>query len=189
MLFFLDNYLSRANVVVGGRVIRGLNENYGRELLELHTVGVDAGYTQDHVIDAARCFTGWGIDNLSQSGSFVSRPAQHDRGAKSVFGLSVPAGGGRDDAEKLLDYLAGHPQTARFIAGKLAQRFVSDDPPARVVDRAADAFLSSGGDIPTVMRAILGSAEFWAEAFGPGKPKSPLEFVASAPRAPDAQAS
>src|SRR5262249_33261138 len=80
---------------VGGRVIRGLNENYGRELLELHTVGVDAGYTQGHVIDAARCFTGWGIDNLSTSGSFVYRPAQHDTGAQSVFGLPVPAGGGR----------------------------------------------------------------------------------------------
>jgi uncharacterized protein (DUF1800 family) len=189
MLYFLDNYLSRANVTVGGRLIRGLNENYGRELLELHTVGVDAGYTQDHVIDAARCFTGWGVDNLSTSGRFAYRPAVHDTGAKSVFGLNLPAGGGKDDAEKLLDYLASHPKTATFIARKLAQRFVSDDPPARVIDRAAEAFQSTGGDIREVMRAILGSADFWAEAFGSGKPKTPLEFVASALRGADAQVS
>jgi uncharacterized protein (DUF1800 family) len=189
MLFFLDNYLSRATVTVGGRVVRGLNENYGRELLELHTVGVDAGYTQDHVIDAARCFTGWGIDNLSTSGRFVYRSQAHDPGAKSVFGLNLPAGGGKDDGDKLLDYLASHPQTGAFIAKKLAQRFVADDPPARVVERAAAAFQASGGDIREVMRAILGSAEFWAEAFGAGKPRTPLEFTASALRAADAQVS
>jgi uncharacterized protein (DUF1800 family) len=187
MLFFLDNYLSRATVTVNGRVNRGLNENYGRELLELHTVGVDAGYTQEHVVDAARCFTGWGIDNLGTSGRFAYRPQLHDTGAKSVFGLALPAGGGKDDADKLLDYLAAHPATARFIARKLAQRLVSDDPPERVVSRAADAFLAGGGDIRSVVRAILGSSEFWAEAFGAGKPKTPLEFVASALRAVDAQ--
>ena len=189
MLYFLDNYLSRATVTVGGRVVRGLNENYGRELMELHTVGVDAGYTQDHVIDAARCFTGWGIDNLSTSGRFVYRAQAHDPGAKSVFGLNLPAGGGKDDGDKLLDYLASHPQTASFIAKKLAQRFVSDDPPPRVVDRAAAAFTATGGDIREVVRAILGSAEFWAEGFGSGKPKTPIEFVASALRAADAQVS
>ena len=187
MLFFLDNYLSRATVTVNGRVNRGLNENYGRELLELHTVGVDAGYTQEHVVDAARCFTGWGIDNLGTSGRFAYRPQLHDTGAKSVFGLALPAGGGKDDADKLLDYLAAHPATARFIARKLAQRLVSDDPPERVVSRAADAFLASDGDIRSVVRAILGSSEFWAEAFGAGKPKTPLEFVASALRATGAE--
>ena len=187
MLYFLDNYLSRATITVNGRVIRGLNENYGRELLELHTVGVDAGYTQDHVIDAARCFTGWGIDNLGTSGRFAYRQSVHDTGAKSVFGLNLPAGGGKDDADKLLDFLASHPKTAAFIAKRLAQRFVADDPPPRVVDRAADAFMATGGDIREVMRAILGSSEFWAEAFGTGKPKTPLEFVASAVRAVDGQ--
>jgi uncharacterized protein (DUF1800 family) len=187
MLYFLDNYLSRAAVTIGGRTVRGINENYGRELMELHTVGVDAGYTQDHVVDAARCFTGWGIDNLSTSGRFAYRPAVHDTGAKSVLGLNLPAGGGKDDGDKLLDYLASHPQTATFIARKLAQRLVSDDPPPRVVDRAAAAFQSSGGDIREVVRAILGSAEFWAEAFGVGKPKTPLELVASGLRAADAQ--
>jgi uncharacterized protein (DUF1800 family) len=187
MLYFLDNYLSRATVTTNGRVIRGLNENYGRELLELHTVGVDAGYTQDHVIDAARCFTGWGIDNLGTSGRFVYRSQVHDTGAKSVFGLDLPAGGGKDDGDKLLDYLASHPRTAAFIARKLAQRFVADDPPARVVDRAADTFLATGGDIRAVVRAILGSSELWAEAFGAGKPKTPFEFVASAIRAVDGQ--
>jgi uncharacterized protein (DUF1800 family) len=189
MLYFLDNYLSRATVTVGGRVIRGLNENYGRELMELHTVGVDAGYTQDHVIDAARCFTGWGIDNLQTSGRFAYRQALHDTGAKSVFGLNLPAGGGKDDGDKLLDYLASHPRTASFIAKKLAQRLVADDPPSRVVDQAAAAFQSTGGDIREVVRAILGSAEFWAEAFGAGKPKTPFEFVTSALRAADAQVS
>lgn len=187
MLYFLDNYLSRANVSVNGRMARGLNENYGRELLELHTVGVDAGYTQEDVVDAARCFTGWGIDDLRTGGRFQYRPQLHDTGAKSVFGLELPARGGQDDGEKLLDHLASHPRTALFIARKLAQRFVADDPPPRVVERAADVFLATGGDIRAVMRAIVGSAEFWAEAFGPGKPKTPLEYVASALRAVDAQ--
>jgi len=187
MLYFLDNYLSRATVTVNGRLLRGLNENYGRELLELHTVGVDAGYTQEHVVDAARCFTGWGIDNVGTGGRFVYRPALHDTGAKSVFGLNLPAGGGRDDGDKLLDYLSLHPQTALFISRKLAQRFVADDPPPRVVDRAAATFLATGGDIRAVVRAILGSAELWAEAFGAGKPKTPFELVASALRAVDAQ--
>ena len=189
MLFFLDNYLSRGAATANGRVVRGLNENYGRELLELHTVGVDAGYTQEHVVDAARCFTGWGIDNLGTSGRFAYRQQSHDTGPKSVFGLDISAGGGKDDGDKLIDYLASHPKTALFVARRLAQRFVSDDPPPRVVARAAGAFLSSGGDIREVMRAILGSAEFWAEAFGAGKPKTPLEFVASALRAVDAQVS
>src|SRR5437867_7446441 len=158
MLSYLDNYLNTVARSVGGRVVGGINENYGRELMELHTVGVDAGYTQADVVDAARCFTGWGIDSLRVGGNFVFRPGSHDQGAKSVFGLTLAAGGARDDGDKLLDYLASHPKTAAFIAKKLAQRFVSDDPPARVVDRAAAAFESSGGDIREVMRAILGSA-------------------------------
>ena len=189
MLYFLDNYLSRASTVVNGRIVQGLNENYGRELMELHTIGVDAGYTQEHVFDAARCFTGWGIDNLSTSGRFVYRPQFHDRDAKSVFGLGVPAGGGKDDGDKLLDYLAAHPGAAHFISKKLAERFVSDDPPVRVVESAAATFQATGGDIRAVVRTILSSAEFWAEAFGSGKPKTPLEFVASSLRAVDAQVS
>jgi uncharacterized protein (DUF1800 family) len=187
MVYYLDNYLSTVSRVDPrtGRLIQGLNENYGRELMELHTVGVDAGYTQDHVFDSARCFTGWGLDQ--RTGAFVYRSQNHDTGAKQVFGLSVPAGGQREDGERLLDHLASHPATARHVSWQLAQRFVADDPPERVVNRAAGVFLDSGGDIAEVMKALLGTAEFWAEAFGTGKPKSPWEFVISALRAVDAQ--
>ena len=187
MLFYLDNYLSTVSRIDPrtGRLLQGLNENYGRELMELHTIGVDAGYTQEHVFDAARCFTGWTIDQ--RQGVFVYRPQNHDTGAKTVFGLNVPAGGGKEDGDKLLDHLAEHPSTARFVSRKLLQRFVADDPPPRLVERTAATFLSTGGDIAAVMRTIVGSTEFWAEAFGAGKPRTPLEFVAGALRAVDAQ--
>jgi uncharacterized protein (DUF1800 family) len=187
MLFYLDNYLNNANRTVGGRTILGINENYGRELLELHTVGVDAGYTQSDVIDAARCFTGIGIDNLLVGGNMVFRAQNHDRGAKSVFGLNIPAGGLQDDADRLLDYLAEHPATARFISWRLVQRFVADDPPASLVAKCAETFSRTGGQIREVMRTLFGSTEFWAEAFGPGKHKTPFEFTVSALRAVDAQ--
>jgi uncharacterized protein (DUF1800 family) len=185
MLAYLDNYLSTVVRVVGGRQVGGLNENYGRELLELHTVGVDAGYTQDDVVAAARAFTGWTIDGLRSGGHFVYRPANHDAAAKSVFGLSLPSGGGQDDGERLLDYLASHPQTAAFISRKLAQRFVADDPPASLVQKMANVFVASDGDLSRVTEAMVGSAEFWAPAFGgsPGKTRSPVEFTFSALRA------
>jgi hypothetical protein len=187
MLFFLDNYTNRADVTQGGRVIPGINENYGRELLELHTVGVDAGYSQNDVREAARAFTGWGIDNVQNAGNFVFRAAQHDRGAKSIFGLELAAGGGKEDGDRLLDYLSTHPATARFISWKMAQRFVADDPPARVVDRMAATFLSTGGDLREVTKTMIGSAEFWAEAFGAGKVKTPFDYVVSAVRAVEGQ--
>jgi len=185
MLFYLDNYLSTVSRVVSGRLIQGLNENYGRELLELHTVGVDAGYTQQHVFDAARCFTGWGIDNQGSSGQFLYRSQNHDTTAKSVFGLSVPAGGQKTDGDRLLDYLALHPATAHFVSRKLAQRFVSDDPPQTLIEKMADTWRSSDGDITEVLLRMFGSTEFWAEEFagGQGKPKTPFEFVVSAVRA------
>ncbi len=113
---------------------------------------MDAGYTQDDVREAARVFTGWGIDNVRNAGNFVFRANQHDRGAKQVFGLDVPAGGGKEEGDRLLDYLSTHPATARFISWRLAQRFVADDPPARLVDRMASTFLSTGGDLREVMR-------------------------------------
>jgi len=116
MLYYLDNYLSTAEVTVGGRRRGGLNENYGRELLELHTLGNDAGYNQQDVVDAARCFTGWGIENPRRSGAFVFRAPLHDSGAKNVYGLSLPAGGGKDDGDRLLDHLASRPATARRVA-------------------------------------------------------------------------
>lgn len=184
MLYYLDNYLSQAGRTVNGVLVSGLNENYGREILELHTVGVDAGYTQADVYDAARAFTGWGIDNLGRGGNFLYTPARHDTGSKSIFGLQLAAGGGKDDGDRLIRYLATHPSTARFISTKLARRFVADQPPASLVDRMSEAWLSSGGDIREVMRAMIGSSEFWAEAFSPtGKPKTPFEYVVSSIRA------
>jgi len=184
MLFYLDNYLSNAGRTVNGVLISGLNENYGREILELHTVGVDAGYTQTDVYEAARAFTGWGIDNLARGGNFLYSPARHDNGSKSIFGLQLAAGGGKDDGDRLIKYLATHPGTARFVSTKLARRFASDDPPAALVDRMTEAWLATDGDIKEVMRAMIGSPEFWAEAFSPtGKPKTPFEYVVSSIRA------
>jgi len=188
MVYYLDNYLNTvARSAGGGRIVGGINENYGRELMELHTVGVDAGYSQADVVDAARCFTGWGIDNLRASGQFVYRAGNHDTGAKSVFGLALPAGGGKEDGERLLDHLARHSATARFVSRKLAQRLVADEPAASIVDRAAQTFLATDGDIAEVVKAIVGSTEFWAEVFLPAKPKTPVELAFSALRAADAE--
>ena len=184
MLFYLDNYLSQAGRTVNGVLVSGLNENYGREVLELHTLGVDAGYTQADVYQTARVFTGWGIDNIGRGGNFLYSSARHDAGAKSVFGLQLSAGGGKDDGDRLIRYLATHPKTARFVSTKLATRFVADDPPAGLVDRMTEAWLSSEGDIRTVMRAMIGASEFWAAAFSEtGKPKTPFEYVISSIRA------
>ena len=188
MMYYLDNYLSRVSRVVNGVLVQGLNENYGRELMELHTVGVDAGYTQEHVFDAARCFTGWGIDNVNTGGSFMYRANQHDVGTKSVFGLAVAANGQKDDGDRLIDYLATHPSTARFVSRKLARRFVSDDPPNSIVDKCAATFMATGGDIREVLTTMFSSTEFWDEARAPeGKPKTPVEYAISALRACDAQ--
>jgi uncharacterized protein (DUF1800 family) len=187
MLFYLDNYLNTVPRRVGNRVTGGINENQGRELLELHTVGVDAGYTQSDVYEASRCLTGHGIDNLTTSGAYVFRAANHDNEAKQVFGLSVPAGGGEGDVQRLFDHLASHPATARYISKRLCQRFLADDPPAGLVERLADVFLRTDGDLREVVKALFGSAELWAEAFGRGKPRTPLEFVAGALRAAGAE--
>lgn len=184
MLFYLDNYLSTATRTVNGRLVQGLNENYGRELLELHTVGVDAGYTQADVYEVARAFTGWGIDNVGRGGNFSYRTANHDTGSKSAFGLQLSAGGQKDDGERVIKYLATHPLTARFISTKLARRFLSDTPPQSVVDRMAEVWLQTEGDIKEVMRAMIGTSEFWAEAFSAtGKPKTPYEYAISTIRA------
>jgi uncharacterized protein (DUF1800 family) len=187
MLSYLDNYLNTVARSVGGRVVGGINENYGRELMELHTVGVDAGYTQADVVDAARCFTGWGIDSLRVGGNFVFRPGSHDPGAKSVFGLTLAAGGARDDGDRLLDHLARHAATARHVSRRLAERLVADTPPDGLVDRAAQTFLATQGDMAEVVKTIVGSPEFWVEAFAPTKSKTPVEFVLSALRAADAE--
>ncbi|SRR5579884_795310 len=189
MLFYLDNWQSVGPQPPprGGRAgatqRRGLNENYGRELLELHTLGVDGGYTQKDVTEVARCFTGWSINQPQRGGEFVFRERQHDRGEKVVLGVTIPAGGGIEDGEKVLDIVARHPSTARFISRKLAQRFVADDPPPALVDRMAQTFLKTGGDLRAVMKTMIDSKEFWSVGAYRSKIKSPFEMVVSAVRA------
>jgi len=161
----------------------GLNENYGRELLELHTLGVDGGYTQQDVINVARAFTGWTIRPPAQGGGFIFRPQVHDAGEKVVLGHRLAAGRGMEDAEDVLDILAKSPATARFISFKLARRFVSDSPSKALVDRASQVYLKTGGDIREVVRSIVTSPEFFSQRAFRSKVKSPFEVVVSAMRA------
>jgi uncharacterized protein (DUF1800 family) len=192
MLFFLDNWESvgpdtsprRANAK---RPARGLNENYARELMELHTLGVDGGYTQRDVTEVARCFTGWTIRAPRQGGDFFYNDRVHDKGEKIVLGVKIPAGGGQDDAERVLDILARHPATARFISKKLAQRFVDDDPPQKLIERMAKTFRDKNGDIREVMKTMLESDEFFAQSAYRAKIKTPFEMIVSAVRATGAQ--
>jgi uncharacterized protein (DUF1800 family) len=163
----------------------GLNENYARELLELHTLGVDGGYTQQDVIEVARILTGWTIDRPQQGGGFVFRPQMHDQGPKKVLGRTF-APNGEAEGERLLDMLASHPATARHISFKLAQRFVADEPPAALVDRVAKVFLDSKGDLRAVTRAVVTSPEFFAADAYRAKVKTPFEFTVSAMRATNA---
>ncbi|HEY8851858.1 MAG TPA: DUF1800 domain-containing protein [Gemmatimonadaceae bacterium] len=161
---------------------QGLNENYGRELLELHTLGVDGGYTQQDVINVARAFTGWTIQPPAQGGGFIFRPQVHDAGDKIVLGHKLAAGRGEEDAEDVLDILAKSPATAHFISFKLARRFVSDSPSKALVDHAAQVYLRTDGDIREVLRAIITSPEFFSQQAFHSKVKTPFEVVVSAMR-------
>ena len=184
MLFYLDNWQStREDLVVPGRGRRGLNENYARELMELHTLGVDGGYSQQDVVEVARCFTGWSIDRPQEGGGFLFRPLAHDRGAKRVLGTLIPAGGGQDDGVAVINLLTRHPSTARFVSTKLIRRFVHDHPPRELVDRVAKVFHDTDGDIRAVLVSIFSSPEFMATGTYQAKTKTPLEVVASAVRA------
>ena len=165
---------------------RGLNENYGRELMELHTLGVDGGYTQQDVVNVARAFTGWTIDQPRQGGGFRFEPRLHDMSEKLVLGHKIKAGGGQSDGEQVLDILASHPSTATFISTKLVRRFVSDTPPPALVERAAKRFHETHGDIRDVLTTILTSPEFFAADAYRAKVKTPFEFVVSAVRVTDA---
>jgi uncharacterized protein (DUF1800 family) len=188
MLYYLDNwrssvarpYPARGDKPAG--VDGGLNENYARELMELHTLGVDGGYTQKDVQEVARCFTGWTIQKPNEQGLFVYRPGYHDDGEKIVLGRRILAGGGIADGERVLDILATHPATARFIATKLARRFISDDPPPSLIDRAAAVFLKTDGSITETLRAIVTSPEFFSSNTYRAKMRSPFEYVAAAMR-------
>ncbi|MGA2132485.1 MAG: DUF1800 domain-containing protein [Bryobacteraceae bacterium] len=183
MLFYLDNWQSAGADTPGGmRQHRGLNENYGRELLELHTLGVDGGYTQMDVTEVARCFTGWTIRQPQVAAEFEFNPRMHDNGEKIVLGERIPAGGGIEDGHKVIRLLAHHPSTAHFISRELATRFVADDPPAALVDRMAATFLKKDGDIRAVLKTMFDSPEFWSRGAYRTKIKSPLEMVASSVR-------
>ena len=210
MLFYLDNYLSvdpnaaaraaaqRAARQQGrwGRFggppprpqqqakkgTRGLNENYGRELMELHTLGVDGGYTQKDVTEVARCFTGWSIEKPSQEATFKFDEKLHDPDPKFVMGKKIHAGGMKD-GEEVINLLAKNPNTAKFISTKLARRFVSDNPPPALISRMAKEFQSSDGDIRAVMKTMIYSPEFWSRDAYRAKVKTPFELVVSTARA------
>ena len=167
----------------------GLNENYARELLELHTLRVDGGYTQQDVVEVARVFTGWTVQGLlQQQPRFGFDARMHDPKPKKVMGEPV-AGEGVDEGLRLLERLAAHPATARHIALKLSRRLVADEPPASIVDRAAAAFTRTGGNLREVVRSIVTAPEFFDPALRRAKVKTPLEFVASALRATGAETS
>lgn len=165
------------------RMPRGLNENYARELLELHTLGVDGGYTQEDVVNVARILTGWSIEQPQRGTRFAFHDWAHDRGEKTVLGTTFPAGQGMSEGVELLEMLARHPSTMRHVGSKLCARFVNDDPPSGCVDAAVHAWEASGGEIRAVLRAMFASPEFWAAENRAAKTKTPLEFVASAVRA------
>ena len=162
---------------------RGLNENYARELLELHTLGVDGGYTQQDIIEVARCFTGWTVEAPATDPRFFFKRQMHDFGKKTVLGHVIPAGRGVEDGEAVLRILEEHPATARFLAGKLARRFVSDDPPDALVDRVAATYTRTHGDLRSMLRTLFESPEFWSRRTLKAKVRSPLELVASSVRA------
>jgi uncharacterized protein (DUF1800 family) len=207
MLFYLDNWLSAdpdASMRFGsGRLRgrrppmsqqpppamrrRGLNENYAREVMELHTVGVDGGYTQKDVTEVARALTGWTMTGLREGDPrFRFEPRLHVRGDKVVLGRTI-RGGGIEEGEQVLHLLATHPSTARFISYKLARRFVADEPPEALVARAAETFRRTDGSIRAVVETIVKSPEFLGPEYRAAKVKTPLEFVASAVRASGAE--
>jgi uncharacterized protein (DUF1800 family) len=201
MLFYLDNVRSVApgseppalrRAARFGRTIpdsirdripTGINENYARELLELHTLGVDGGYTQQDVINTARILTGWGMERPDRGASFEFHDWAHDRGSKVVLGVTFPAGHGQDEGLRLLAMLATQPATMHHISAKLCARFVSDDPPDGCIDAAVRAWQASNGDIRQILLAIFHSPEFWAPGAVNDKFKTPFEFVVSAARA------
>src|ERR1700685_3133378 len=193
MLFYLDNWQSEGSnaperprpFAAKPQPKRGLNENYGRELMELHTLGVNGGYTQKDVIEVARCFTGWTIANPRKGGGFEYNDKVHDKGQKIVLG-HVTAGGGVNDGLQVLEILARHPSTAHFISLQLARRFVADDPAPSLVNRMAQTFAKSGGDLRMVMQTMLASPEFWSQGAYHAKIKTPFEMVVSAVRATNA---
>ena len=207
MLFYLDNWLSIGpNSEIANGIPKhyrsrgryrppftkqakgkrsGLNENYGRELMELHTLGVNGGYTQSDVTEVARVFTGWTLKQPRQGGGFTFEERMHEPGDKIVLGHRIKANGEKEGRD-LLQLLARHPSTAKFICTKLATRFVSDNPPSALIDRMSQTFLRKKGDIREVLHTMFASPEFWMPEAYRAKVKTPLEFVVSAVRSSDA---
>jgi uncharacterized protein (DUF1800 family) len=206
MLFYLDNWLSvgpDSEIALGiaphrrgygpgpqgrpkGKQASGLNENYGRELMELHTLSVSGGYTQKDVTEVAKVFTGWTLEQPKKGGDFRFEPRMHEPGDKMVLGHRIKQNGENEGLE-VLHLLAHNPKTARFISQKLAMRFVSDNPPPALVDRMTQTFLKKDGDIREVLRTMFKSPEFWSSEAYRAKVKTPLEFVVSAVRASGAE--
>ncbi len=211
MLYYLDNWESTADdsetrmkvgpfappmnlnqMMMGSapppvsRTPHGLNENFGRELMELHTLGVGGGYTQQDVIELARSLTGWTV-HRAEDPVFAYVDFMHDKGEKTILGHKIPAGGGENDGTQAIDILVRHPSTAHFISRQLAQRFVSDDPPAALVERMAAVFLKTDGDLRAVMQSMIASPEFNSEGAWQAKVKSPFELIVSALRATGAE--
>jgi len=211
MLFYLDNFLSAdpraAQRLAAQRAMRarygrfgqpfpprvppqqqkkknerGLNENYGRELMELHTLGVDGGYTQKDVTEVARCFTGWTIEKPRENPQFKFDERLHDPDPKTVLGKKIHSGGMKD-GEEVIELLAKNPNTAKFLSTKLARRFVSDTPPPALVARMAQSFQASDGDIRAVLKTMIYSPEFWTREAYRAKIKTPFELVISTARA------
>lgn len=189
MLWYLDNAKSTVEIANkgNGKKRGGLNENYAREIMELHTLGVDGGYTQKDVTEVARCFTGWSIGGRRENDDYGFRfnARAHDNGEKIVLGQKIPAGGGEKDGELVLDILAAHPATSKHLAFKLCQRFIADAPPQSAVDAVAAAFTQSKGDLTKTYRALFATPEFSSQGAYRAKIKSPLEFAVSAVRALD----
>jgi uncharacterized protein (DUF1800 family) len=195
MLVYLDNQQSigpHSIAAVRGaangaakKASDGLNENYARELMELHTLGVNGGYTQQDVIELAKVLTGWGVENPQQGYGFQFNERRHEPGTKLVLGHTIQDGG-EAEGQEMLHILAENPATARFLSTKLATEFVSDDPPKPLINRMAKTYLKTHGDIRQVLRTMFRSPEFWSRDAYRGKLKTPLEFEISALRATDA---
>jgi uncharacterized protein (DUF1800 family) len=205
MMFYLDNWLSvgpNSEIALGitthrygygpqnrprkGKQASGLNENYGRELMELHTLSVNGGYSQKDVTEVAKVFTGWTLEQPKKGGDFHFEPRMHEPGDKIVLGHRIKSNGEQEGLE-VLHLLAHNPRTAHFISQKLAVRFVSDNPPHALVDRMTETFLKKDGDIREVLRAMFKSPEFWSPDTYRAKVKTPLEFVISSVRASGAE--
>lgn len=176
MLYYLDNVSNRNT---------GPNENYARELMELHTLGVDGGFTETDVAEVARCFTGWTVSGVAAgTPAFAFVSSRHDTGSKLVLGSAIPAGGGISDGNTVLDMLAAHPSTARYIATKLCRKFIGDAPQQTAIDAVAATFTASGGHIPSVLMTLFGSTEFISSY--DRKVRRPLDYVLACLRATDA---